>query len=120
MTPFIMSQRGLTAEPLEVSSLLRGPEVDAIKARGGLVGDRIVVELVLRALLAPQYKKGVIVDGFPRTSVQVWLGAGAGAGWPGAGCLSRDHPPSFQVPFHVFYFYFYVVLFDYYICLTTH
>lgn len=70
MTPFIMEQRGISAPPLEVSSLLAGPEIERIKAIGGLVSDRLVVELLLEALLRPEYQKGVIVDGFPRTRMQ--------------------------------------------------
>ncbi len=35
-----------------------------------LLGDRDVVEAVLRKLLEPVYQDGVIVDGFPRTQVQ--------------------------------------------------
>jgi adenylate kinase len=36
-----------------------------------MVGDREVVNLILRALLKPEYRDGVILDGFPRTKVQV-------------------------------------------------
>ncbi len=36
-----------------------------------LVGDREVVEIMLRKLLEPVYKSGAVVDGFPRTKVQV-------------------------------------------------
>uniref|UniRef100_A0A6A7G8R6 Adenylate kinase n=1 Tax=Hirondellea gigas TaxID=1518452 RepID=A0A6A7G8R6_9CRUS len=70
MTDFIMKTRGITAKPIETSSLLKSPEAEAIKARGDLVADRHVVQLVLQKLLEPQYASGVIVDGFPRTPVQ--------------------------------------------------
>ena len=36
-----------------------------------LVGDREVVEIMLRKLLEPVYKSGAVVDGFPRTKVKV-------------------------------------------------
>jgi adenylate kinase len=70
-TPFIMDARGITAPPIVTSSLLDSPSARAIKDRGQMVGDREVVSLLLEALLAPQYRIGVVVDGFPRTDVQV-------------------------------------------------
>jgi hypothetical protein len=36
-----------------------------------LVPDAIVVELFLDRLLQPQYQNGVVIDGFPRTTIQV-------------------------------------------------
>jgi adenylate kinase len=36
-----------------------------------MVGDREVLNLLLRELLKKQYHAGVIIDGFPRTNVQV-------------------------------------------------
>jgi adenylate kinase len=36
-----------------------------------MVGDREVITLLLEELLDPRYRDGVIVDGFPRTKVQV-------------------------------------------------
>jgi adenylate kinase len=38
-----------------------------------LVADAIVVELFLDRLLQPQYQNGVLIDGFPRTTIQVNL-----------------------------------------------
>jgi len=70
MTPFVMAQRGITAHPIEVGSLLSSPEALAIKAQGKLVDDRMVIELLLERLLCKEYETGVIVDGFPRTVVQ--------------------------------------------------
>jgi len=70
-TPFIMRERGLTAEPIVMSELLNSPQMEALKARGRLVGDREVLEILLRRLLLPEYQTGVVVDGFPRTKVQV-------------------------------------------------
>ncbi|MDR1279433.1 MAG: nucleoside monophosphate kinase, partial [Opitutaceae bacterium] len=70
-TGFILKARGLTCAPLVVSSLLDTPEARKIKDAGGMVGDREVVGLLVRHLLRPEYRDGVILDGFPRTKVQV-------------------------------------------------
>lgn len=70
-TNFIMQYRDLTAPPLVVSGLLRSPEAQKMKDAGMLVGDREVIEIMLRKLLDPVYKSGAVVDGFPRTKVQV-------------------------------------------------
>jgi adenylate kinase len=70
-TDFIMRYRDLTAPPLVVSSLLNTPEAEKMKDAGMLVGDREVIEIMLRKLLEPIYKSGAVVDGFPRTKVQV-------------------------------------------------
>lgn len=70
-TPFIQDVRGLTAEPIVVSSLLDTPEMREIKDAGGMVGDTEVIGILLEKLLEPQYEDGAILDGFPRTFVQV-------------------------------------------------
>ncbi|MFP4069230.1 MAG: nucleoside monophosphate kinase [Verrucomicrobiota bacterium] len=70
-TEFIMQYRDLTAPPLVVSSLLDSPEAKKMKDAGMLVGDREVIEIMLRSLLDPVYRTGAVVDGFPRTKVQV-------------------------------------------------
>jgi adenylate kinase len=70
-TAFITKMRGLTCPPIVVSALLDSPEARALKDAGTMVGDREVVGLVLRWLLRPEYQHGVILDGFPRTKVQV-------------------------------------------------
>jgi len=54
-----------------MSSLLDSPEATAIKDSGQLVGDREVLSLLLRELLKEQYQHGAVIDGFPRTQVQV-------------------------------------------------
>ena len=69
-TPFILRERGLTAPPIVVSDLLDTPQMRALKDRGQLVGDREVIEALLRKLLEPAYQTGAVVDGFPRTRVQ--------------------------------------------------
>ncbi|MDP3071159.1 MAG: nucleoside monophosphate kinase [Opitutaceae bacterium] len=70
-TAFITQSRGLTCPPIVVSTLLDSPEARALKNAGNMVGDREVVGLLLRQLLRPEYRDGVILDGFPRTKVQV-------------------------------------------------
>ncbi|MBL8817105.1 MAG: nucleoside monophosphate kinase [Planctomyces sp.] len=70
-TAFIMKARGLTCEPIVVSSLLTTPQARRIKEAGGMVGDREVVELVFRKLLEEEYRDGCVLDGFPRTRIQV-------------------------------------------------
>jgi adenylate kinase len=70
-TAFIAKARGLTCPPIVMSSLLDSPEARRIKDAGGMVGDREVVSILLKELLRPEYRDGVILDGFPRTKVQV-------------------------------------------------
>jgi len=70
-TQFISDLRGLTCEPIVVSSLLNSPRAEKIKNQGGMVGDREVIDIVFRELLKPEYRDGAILDGFPRTTVQV-------------------------------------------------
>jgi len=70
-TAFISRARGLTCPPVVISTLLDSAEARALKDAGNLVGDREVVGLLLRELLRPEYHHGVIIDGFPRTNVQV-------------------------------------------------
>lgn len=70
-TRYILNARGLTCEPVVVSDLLNSPEARNIKESGLLVGDKEVVRLVFRRLLDPVYRDGAVLDGFPRTKVQV-------------------------------------------------
>jgi adenylate kinase len=70
-TAFISKLRGITAPPIVISSLLTSPSATAIKNAGLMVGDREVIGLMFDELLLPQYHDGVIIDGFPRTNVQV-------------------------------------------------
>src|SRR5262245_46787161 len=70
-TGFITKTRGLTCPPVVISALLDSPEARALKDAGNMVGDREVVGLLLRQLLRSEYQNGAILDGFPRTSVQV-------------------------------------------------
>jgi adenylate kinase len=68
---FIRKVRGIDAPPIIVSKLLDTPEARAVKARGGMVGDREVVSVLFRKLLEPEQQNGALIDGFPRTKVQV-------------------------------------------------
>jgi adenylate kinase len=70
-TEFILKARDLTCPPLVVSALLDSPEARRIKDAGNMVGDREVIGIVFRHLLRPEYRDGVILDGFPRTTTQV-------------------------------------------------
>ena len=70
-TAFIAKTRGLTCPPIVMSALLDSPEARRLKDAGNMVGDREVVTLLLHELLKPIYRDGVILDGFPRTRVQV-------------------------------------------------
>ena len=70
-TAFIAKARGLTCEPIVISALLDSPEARRLKDSGNMVGDREVIGLLFRQLLRPEYRDGVILDGFPRTHVQV-------------------------------------------------
>src|SRR5262245_50747313 len=66
-TEFINEARGFTCPPIVVSELLTTPEMEKLKAQGVMVGDKEVVSVLLRKLLEPTYRDGVVLDGFPRT-----------------------------------------------------
>ncbi|HNX04939.1 MAG TPA: nucleoside monophosphate kinase [Opitutales bacterium] len=68
-TRFIMEVRSIKAEPVVISDLLQSPEMKKLKDAGLMVGDAEVIGLMLRALIRCG-GDSVIVDGFPRTSVQ--------------------------------------------------
>ncbi|MFT4551345.1 MAG: adenylate kinase, partial [Verrucomicrobiales bacterium] len=70
-TQFIRRARGLTCPPIIVSELLDSPEAKKIKDAGGMVGDREVIGILLRKMLEEEFRDGAILDGFPRTKVQV-------------------------------------------------
>ena len=70
-TRFIMEFRDLTAPPIVVSNLLNSQTAQKMINQGLLVGDREVLKLVFQELLRSQYQSGAVVDGFPRTEVQV-------------------------------------------------
>lgn len=47
-----------------------GKAADAVMKAGGLVSDQIVIDILRDRLAAPDCAEGVILDGFPRTTVQ--------------------------------------------------
>lgn len=70
-TPAIMRELGCKTAPIVISDLLQTPKMQAIKAKGKLVGDRDVIPLLFHKLVEPEFRDIVIVDGFPRTAGQV-------------------------------------------------
>jgi len=70
-TRFIMEYTGLTAKPIIVSDLLKSDEARRLVDAGMMVGDREVTALLMKELLNPDRQTGVVVDGYPRTKVQV-------------------------------------------------
>ncbi len=70
-TKFIVQARGLTCPPIVISELLVTPAAQKIKDQGGMVGDKEVVGILLRKLLEEDFRDGAVLDGFPRTRVQV-------------------------------------------------
>lgn len=70
-TDFIRKVRGISAQPIVISGLLDSPDARKIKASGGMVGDEEVLRLLLHELLKPEFRDSVVLDGFPRTTVQV-------------------------------------------------
>jgi len=67
---FVASARGYDAPTIVVSSLLETPEFKRIKDTGGMIDDDVVFKALLQELSKPMYKRGVVVDGFPRTEKQ--------------------------------------------------
>lgn len=70
-TSFISRTRGLTCNPIVMSALLDTQEMKKVKDAGNMIGDREVLAILFRELLKPEYRDGAILDGFPRTTVQV-------------------------------------------------
>ncbi|KAG2204250.1 hypothetical protein INT46_009513 [Mucor plumbeus] len=70
-TPSILRARGITNPPISVSQLLQAPECKELINQGQMISDRYVIELILHAMLDCDPTVGVLVDGFPRTDIQV-------------------------------------------------
>ncbi|WP_411828174.1 nucleoside monophosphate kinase [Luteolibacter sp. AS25] len=70
-TNFIREVRGIASHPIVISNLLSSPDAEKIKAAGGMVGDEEVLRLMLHEMLKPEFRESVVLDGFPRTDVQV-------------------------------------------------
>ncbi|GKT27694.1 putative multi-domain containing protein [Aduncisulcus paluster] len=69
-TGFIQKARDIHSQPIVMSDLFKSPEMRRIIDQGILINDDIVLKLLLKELTKGKYKDGVIVDGFPRTTVQ--------------------------------------------------
>src|ERR1700724_266753 len=65
-TDFIRKVRGIEGPPIVVSQLLDTPEARAVKARGGMVGDREGVGILARKVLEPEQPNGTLLGGLPR------------------------------------------------------
>jgi adenylate kinase len=70
-TPFILKERGIVAPSIVTSELLDSPEMRRLKDSGMLVGDADVVRILFERLIEPTYTTGAVIDGFPRSRVQV-------------------------------------------------
>jgi adenylate kinase len=70
-TAFIRELRGISAPPIVISELLNSPKAQKIKAQGGMVNDGDVVDILFSKLLESEQQNGAVIDGFPRTKVQV-------------------------------------------------
>lgn len=70
-TRFILNARGLTCPPVVISQLLDSPDAKRLKDMGKMVGDQEVIGILFRELLKEEYASGALLDGFPRTKVQV-------------------------------------------------
>ncbi len=70
-TDFIRKVRGISARPIVMSQLLDSEDAQEIKSRGGMVGDEEVLSLLLSELLKEEFRDSAVLDGFPRTKVQV-------------------------------------------------
>eukprot|EP00056_Hartaetosiga_gracilis_P007435 m.108246 g.108246 ORF g.108246 m.108246 type:complete len:456 (+) comp12703_c5_seq1:37-1404(+) len=69
MARYLQETRQITH--ISTSDVLQSPEAVAMKTRGGLVDDGEVFYQLAKRLLNPDHSYGVVVDGFPRTRVQV-------------------------------------------------
>jgi len=70
-TLHIQNARNIKSSPIVVSGLLDSPTCKAIKAVGGMIDDKVVLKVLLEEMRRPEYRDGVVVDGFPRTAMQV-------------------------------------------------
>lgn len=70
-TPAILRARGITNPPISMSSLLSTPECKDQMNKGLMISDGKVLENLFHALLDCEPEVGVLVDGFPRSEVQV-------------------------------------------------
>ncbi|CAG8480846.1 14948_t:CDS:10 [Gigaspora rosea] len=70
-TDLILKARGITNPPICMSALLTSPDFQEQINKGKMISDGKVLENLLRALLNGDPTVGCLVDGFPRTDIQV-------------------------------------------------
>ncbi|CAG8669219.1 31720_t:CDS:10, partial [Racocetra persica] len=70
-TDLILKARGITNPAISMSSLLITPDCQELINKGKMISDGKVLENLLRALLDCDPTVGCLVDGFPRTEIQV-------------------------------------------------
>lgn len=69
-TKTIIAHKGFRTPSIEMSSLFKTPEVKKLMDAGVLIDDKTATLLLFRALTRPDYREGVVMDGYPRTSAQ--------------------------------------------------
>ncbi|MDR1413816.1 MAG: nucleoside monophosphate kinase [Puniceicoccales bacterium] len=72
-TIIVMRIFEISSKPIEISALLTTPECEELKRKGMLVGDQIVITQMMNEILKPENSRGIIIDGFPRTTVQAYF-----------------------------------------------
>lgn len=71
-TPAIIRAREISNPVIVLSHLLKDPEIKKKYIdKGEMVSDTLAMEVLLQALLKSDSSSGVVVDGFPRTEIQV-------------------------------------------------
>lgn len=72
-TPFIMKSRGLSRSVPMSDMLERNPQIKHLMEAGELVPDTMVGDALLDLIFSPEENDGVglLIDGFPRTALQV-------------------------------------------------
>ncbi|KAK9764883.1 hypothetical protein K7432_007254 [Basidiobolus ranarum] len=70
-TPLILKARKITNSPVCMSSLLTSPAMKKSIDQGKMIDDSQVLQSLFRALLDRNPNAGVLIDGFPRTEVQI-------------------------------------------------
>ncbi|MGB2845155.1 MAG: nucleoside monophosphate kinase, partial [Candidatus Aminicenantaceae bacterium] len=50
-----------------------GKKAEVRMAKGELVNDEIVIKMIKKRIAQPEYKKGYILDGFPRNVIQAQM-----------------------------------------------
>jgi len=76
MTPYVMWERGITAKPIVMSSVLNSPSAQKIINAGGLVGDMEVFTMLLGELSQPERRLGTDCFGFfsfPGTRIYIYI-----------------------------------------------